>query len=53
MSMYHWEAEQEDFLVVSGEALLIAEARSDRSGSGTSVFPPRAEDTILEPQRRT
>jgi uncharacterized cupin superfamily protein len=25
MSMYHWEADQEDFLVVSGEALLIAE----------------------------
>jgi uncharacterized cupin superfamily protein len=25
MSMYHWEADQEDFLVVQGEALLIAE----------------------------
>ena len=25
MSMYHWEADQEDFLVLSGEALLIAE----------------------------
>jgi uncharacterized cupin superfamily protein len=25
MSMYHWEANQEDFLVVSGEALLIVE----------------------------
>ena len=25
MSMYHWEADQEDFLVVSGEALLIVE----------------------------
>ena len=25
MSMYHWEADQEDFLVVRGEALLIAE----------------------------
>ncbi|MFL5944605.1 MAG: cupin domain-containing protein [Gaiellaceae bacterium] len=25
MSMYHWEADQEDFLVVHGEALLIAE----------------------------
>jgi uncharacterized cupin superfamily protein len=25
MSMYHWEADQEDFLVISGEALLIAE----------------------------
>jgi uncharacterized cupin superfamily protein len=25
MSMYHWETDQEDFLVVSGEALLIVE----------------------------
>ncbi len=25
MSMYHWEADQEDFLVLHGEALLIAE----------------------------
>jgi uncharacterized cupin superfamily protein len=25
MSMYHWETDQEDFLVLSGEALLIVE----------------------------
>jgi uncharacterized cupin superfamily protein len=25
MSLYHWEADQEDFLVVAGEALLIVE----------------------------
>jgi uncharacterized cupin superfamily protein len=25
MSMYHWEADQEDFLVIAGEALLIVE----------------------------
>ena len=25
MAMYHWEADQEDFLVLQGEALLIAE----------------------------
>jgi uncharacterized cupin superfamily protein len=25
MSMYHWEADQEDFLLISGEALLIVE----------------------------
>ena len=25
MSMYHWEADQEDFLVLSGEAVLIVE----------------------------
>jgi uncharacterized cupin superfamily protein len=27
MSMYHWEADQEDFLVLSGEALLIVDER--------------------------
>jgi uncharacterized cupin superfamily protein len=27
MSMYHWEADQEDFLVLSGEALLIVESQ--------------------------
>jgi len=26
MSMYHWEADQEDFLVLSGEAVLIVES---------------------------
>jgi uncharacterized cupin superfamily protein len=25
MAMYHWEADQEDYLVVSGEAVLVAE----------------------------
>jgi uncharacterized cupin superfamily protein len=25
MGMYHWEADQEDFLVLSGEALLVVE----------------------------
>jgi uncharacterized cupin superfamily protein len=28
MAMYHWEADQEDFLVVSGEALLIVEGET-------------------------
>jgi uncharacterized cupin superfamily protein len=27
MSMYHWEDEQEDFLVLSGEALLVVEGQ--------------------------
>lgn len=27
IGMYHWEADQEDFLVLSGEALLIAEGQ--------------------------
>ena len=30
MSMYHWEADQEDFVVVSGEALLIVEGEERR-----------------------
>ena len=25
MAMYHWETDQEDFLVLSGEALLVVE----------------------------
>jgi uncharacterized cupin superfamily protein len=29
-SMYHWETEQEDFLVLSGEALLIVEGQERR-----------------------
>ena len=29
-SIYHWETEQEDFLVVSGEALLIVEGQERR-----------------------
>jgi len=28
MSMYHWEADQEDFLVLDGEALLIVEGEA-------------------------
>ena len=28
MAMYHWEADQEDFLVLSGEALLIVEGEA-------------------------
>jgi uncharacterized cupin superfamily protein len=36
MSMYHWETEQEDFLLLSGEALAIVEGESDPCGSGIS-----------------
>jgi len=42
VGMYHWEANQEDFLLLSGEALLIIEARSGHCSSGTScTAPPR------------
>jgi uncharacterized cupin superfamily protein len=30
MSMYHWEADQEGFLVLSGEAVLIVEEKEQR-----------------------
>jgi hypothetical protein len=30
MSMYHWEADQEDFLVLTGEAVLIVEGELPR-----------------------
>jgi hypothetical protein len=36
MAMYHWERDQEDFLVLVGEAVLVIEARSGRSRRGTS-----------------
>jgi uncharacterized cupin superfamily protein len=48
MSMYHWEADQEDFLVVSGEALLIAEGEERTLREWDFAhFPPKAEHTIL------
>ena len=30
MSMYHWEADQEDFLVLAGEAMLVVEGQERR-----------------------
>src|SRR5918996_4596734 len=30
MAMYHWETDQEDFLVLAGEALLIVEGEERR-----------------------
>ena len=44
MAMYHWEADQEDFLVISGEALLIVEGRERPSASvGLRPLPARDE----------
>lgn len=34
MSRYHWEADQEDFLVLAGEALLIMKVRNVRCAPG-------------------
>src|SRR5437667_12216750 len=48
MSMYHWEADQEDFLVVSGEALLIIEGEERPLRQWDFVhFPPNVSHTIV------
>jgi uncharacterized cupin superfamily protein len=48
MAMYHWEIHQEDFLVVSGEALLIVEGEERPLRRWDLVHcPPRAEHTIV------
>jgi uncharacterized cupin superfamily protein len=48
MSMYHWEADQEDFLVLSGEALLIVDGE-ERPLSQWDFFhcPPNVSHTIV------
>jgi uncharacterized cupin superfamily protein len=48
MSMYHWEADQEDFLVVQGEALLIAEGEERPLRQWDFVHcPPRMNHVIV------
>ncbi|HZC29737.1 MAG TPA: cupin domain-containing protein [Gaiellaceae bacterium] len=48
MSMYHWEADQEDFLVLSGEALLIVEEEERPLRQWDFVHtPPRVSHTIV------
>ena len=48
MSMYHWEADQEGFLVLSGEALLIVEDE-ERLMRAWDYFhcPPNVSHTIV------
>ena len=48
MSMYHWEADQEGFLVLSGEALLIVE-NEERPLRQWDYFhcPPGVSHTIV------
>jgi uncharacterized cupin superfamily protein len=48
MSMYHWEADQEDFLVLSGEALLIV-GDEERPLRQWDFFhcPPNVPHTIV------
>src|SRR3954466_9039589 len=48
MSMYHWEADQEDFLVVAGDALLIVEGEERPLRTWDFVHcPPNAKHTIV------
>jgi len=48
MSLYHWEADQEDFLVVAGEALLIVEGQERPLGPWDLAHcPAKAEHTIV------
>jgi uncharacterized cupin superfamily protein len=48
MAMYHWEADQEDFLVVSGEALLIVEGEERPLRAWDFVHcPPETKHVIV------
>jgi uncharacterized cupin superfamily protein len=48
MAMYHWEADQEDFLVISGEALLIVESQERSLRQWDFVHcPPKTKHTIV------
>jgi uncharacterized cupin superfamily protein len=48
MAMYHWEIHQEDFLVASGEALLIVEGEERPLRRWDLAHcPPHAEHTIV------
>jgi uncharacterized cupin superfamily protein len=48
MSMYHWEADQEDFLVLSGEALLIIEGEERTLRRWDFVHcPPETKHVIV------
>jgi mannose-6-phosphate isomerase-like protein (cupin superfamily) len=48
LSMYHWETDQEDFLVLSGEATLVVEGQERPLRAWDFVHcPPYAEHTIV------
>jgi hypothetical protein len=51
--LYHGEETQEDFLVLSGECLLLVEARSDASRPGTSSTASRGRSTSSWAPERT
>jgi uncharacterized cupin superfamily protein len=47
MGMYHWEADQEDFLVLSGEALLIVEGEERPLRQWDFVHCPAGTNHII------
>jgi uncharacterized cupin superfamily protein len=47
MAMYHWEADQEDFLVVSGEAVLVVEGEERRLRAWDFVHCPAGTKHVL------
>jgi uncharacterized cupin superfamily protein len=47
MAMYHWEADQEDFLVLSGEALLIVEGEERSLRQWDFVHCPAATKHVI------
>ena len=48
LAMYHWEADQEDFLVLSGEAVLIVEGEERPLRAWDFVHcPPETKHTIV------
>ena len=51
-SMYHREANQEDFLVLAGECLLLIEGESGRSRRGTSCTVRPTPSTASSAQEK-
>jgi uncharacterized cupin superfamily protein len=48
MAMYHWEADQENFLVVAGEALLVVEGKERSLHAWDFVHcPPKTKHVIV------
>ncbi len=47
MAMYHWEADQEDFLVLAGEALLIVEGQERALGQWDLVHCPAGTKHVI------
>lgn len=47
MAMYHWEADQDDFLVLAGEALLIVEGQGRALGQWDLVHCPAGTKHVI------